>query len=138
LFFLLKIMTDAADLELLIVIVVGDDVQLKDVADGAKRVVAAGEVAYVGVGYGQHGDGLVPIDVAGQLRLIEQLVELRELVVLPRICRMSNLSAAVSAHMPAPPPPSPQPAAAVGPLPVSFGWLASGWGQGDFLSEAQQ
>jgi hypothetical protein len=69
-------------LELLLVVVVGDDVQLEDVADGPERVVAAGEVSHVAVGHGEHGDGAVPVDVAGQVRLVEQLAELRELVVL--------------------------------------------------------
>jgi hypothetical protein len=71
-------------LELLVVVVVGDDVQLEDVADGAERVVAGGEVAHVAVGHGQHGDCAVAVDVAGQVRLVEQLAELRELVVLPQ------------------------------------------------------
>jgi len=71
-------------LELLIVVVVGDDVELEDVTERAERVVAAGEVAHVAVGDGEHGDGPVAVDVPGEVRLVEQLAELRELVVLPQ------------------------------------------------------
>jgi hypothetical protein len=66
-------------LELLVAVVVDENVQLEDVADGLQRVVV--ERRHGGVVDGQHGDGLAPVDVVREARLGQHVVELGVLLV---------------------------------------------------------
>jgi hypothetical protein len=92
----------------------------------------AGEVAHVGVGHGQH-----TVMVQSRLMSPGSCVSLSSLqnyensyVVLPQDLQdVEPLRHRGGAH---------SSTAVEGPSPASFGWLASGWGQGEFVSEAEQ